>query len=749
MKGIAQFTVVGAVCLLALASGAAAAVPHQMHYQGHLTDEEGQPLDTVISMTFTIYDDRIAGLPWWTETQDSVSVTAGLFTVLLGWVNPLSDTVFVDPFRWLGITVGDDPEISPRTELVTVPWAFRVATVDGASGGMINSGMEVLGNVDAGGFSIGGVPLGTSSDSYWSQIDSNIFYNLGNVGIGTTTPAEALDVQGNLHASGALMSGSSITIDGTTDQITSTSGTIDFDDENVVTLGTATIGPGNTNTGTYCFVAGSGNSASELYSTVGGGNENNASGNWSTISGGRLNIASVSATVGGGVSNEAEGWWGTVGGGANNLATGEYSTVGGGGYNQAVAPWAGVLSGWFNFSGRLDDDTAAFVGGGYNNVVAAKYATVGGGYQNRVNGSYSAILGGYADTIGASADYSYLFGIRSRLDEDSTFMVDMPHIFLQGEIWQANSDGDTICELSSFSTGGGFIGTYGLNGNLNTALTIVDIGDEDHGGVGVANEDGEWRAKMYSDPYYTGDRGVVETYGPNGNINIKLWNALVDEDAGCVSVADAAGEYRGHFLVTDDSAGLLTLRGPNDYLNVVLRNVEGDPNSGSMGVCDNDGWMRAEMFVDEYGQGIVAGDQKSFRVPNPNQPGTDIWYCSLEGPEAAAYVRGTGHLVNGRASVTLPDHFTAVASSKGITVQVTPLSGDSKGLAVVEKGTDRFAVRELNNGGGTYDFDFMVTAVRKGHEDYQVIRPSIESRPVDRGATKEESPVQLMKRPGR
>jgi hypothetical protein len=90
-----------------------------------------------------------------------------------------------------------------------------------------------------------------------------------------------------------------------------------------------------------------------------------------------------------------------------------------------------------------------------------------------------------------------------------------------------------------------------------------------------------------------------------------------------------------------------------------------------------------------------------------------------------------------------------VPSSQGITVQVTPLSGESKGLAVVEKSTDRFAVRELNNGSGSYDFDFMVTAVRKGHEDYRVIRASMKAQSIDRGAAGNDLPVQLMEKSGR
>ncbi|MDI6792948.1 MAG: tail fiber domain-containing protein [bacterium] len=60
------------------------------------------------------------------------------------------------------------------------------------------------------------------------------------MGIGTTSPGEKLDVAGNIHASGSIVSGSSITIDGATDKITASGGTLSFDDENLVTTGTVT-----------------------------------------------------------------------------------------------------------------------------------------------------------------------------------------------------------------------------------------------------------------------------------------------------------------------------------------------------------------------------------------------------------------------------------------------------------------------------------------------------------------------------
>jgi hypothetical protein len=81
-------------------------------------------------------------------------------------------------------------------------------------------------------------------------------------------------------------------------------------------------------------------------------------------------------------------------------------------------------------------------------------------------------------------------------------------------------------------------------------------------------------------------------------------------------------------------------------------------------------------------------------------------------------------LINGRAVITLPEHFTAVAVEATMTVQLTPRSADSLGLASVEKSLTGIVVRELFNGTGTYEFDYIVMAVRRGHENYEPIRPA-------------------------
>ena len=197
-----------------------------------------------------------------------------------------------------------------------------------------------------------------------------------------------------------------------------------------------------------------------------------------------------------------------------------------------------------------------------------------------------------------------------------------------------------------------------------------------------------------------GGGGVILTRGPNGKYNVALATHLGNANAGGVVVFDA---------------------NQNQVASVGF-NEDGLPRIA----VTHDGYDLARMDVYKDGdvyKGYVQADVKNFRIPNPKQPGTDIVYASIEGPEAAAYVRGTAKLVNGSAIVTLPDHFSSIVTEKDMTTQVTPLSAKSLGLAVVEKSSSRFVVKELQGGTGSYEFDWEVKSIRKGHEDYKVVRP--------------------------
>jgi hypothetical protein len=136
------FLFIGLTTVL-LSSFATAEVPHLINYQGHLTNDSGEPLDAIVSMVFTIYDDSTGGTVKWTETNPSVTAVNGVFSVQLGSVILIPDSVFNGSDRWLGTTVGGDPEISPRARLISVGFAYRVSTVDGAKAGTLSGGLII------------------------------------------------------------------------------------------------------------------------------------------------------------------------------------------------------------------------------------------------------------------------------------------------------------------------------------------------------------------------------------------------------------------------------------------------------------------------------------------------------------------------------------------------------------------------------------------------------------------------------
>ena len=119
--------------ILVFFSGAIAA-PEIINYQGRLL-QNGVPLttDTPIPITFSIFPEEsdTGSSPVWQETQD-VYVQNGTFSVKLGAINPLVQTLFDDTAGeyWLEITI-DGETLSPRQRLTSVPFAINAASLDG------------------------------------------------------------------------------------------------------------------------------------------------------------------------------------------------------------------------------------------------------------------------------------------------------------------------------------------------------------------------------------------------------------------------------------------------------------------------------------------------------------------------------------------------------------------------------------------------------------------------------------------
>lgn len=165
-----------AIILVLVCGSVDAQVPRLLNYQGRLTSA-ATPVDTAVSITFTLYADSTGAATVWTETHPAVLVDDGLFAVLLGSVTPLPPGVFSDSSRYLGVKVGDDPESRPLSRITAAAYALKAARADTASYAESTSGGG-SGWTDDGSV----VRLTTASDK---------------IGIGTATPANMVHIVGS------------------------------------------------------------------------------------------------------------------------------------------------------------------------------------------------------------------------------------------------------------------------------------------------------------------------------------------------------------------------------------------------------------------------------------------------------------------------------------------------------------------------------------------------------------------------
>jgi hypothetical protein len=222
--------------------------------------------------------------------------------------------------------------------------------------------------------------------------------------------------------------------------------------------------------------------------------------------------------------------------------------------------------------------------------------------------------------------------------------------------------------------------------------------------------------------------GAISVLGPAGGQLVVLSGSSGDPNSGCIGVTDHGGAYHAA-MYSENGKGHISVLSPNGRPMVDLT-ASADLNSGYIGVTDYTGIPLAAIYV-QNGKGYITANVKQFCVHHPERSDMDIVYACLEGPEAAAYVRGTARLANGQCTIPLPDHFVCVASTETMTVHVTPLSSDSLGLAVIKKEPESVVVKELNGGKGNYQFDWEVKCIRKGHEEYQPVRAR-DKRPLPR-----------------
>jgi len=107
--------------------------PALISYQGYLAAQDGTPVaDGDYPLKFAIYDAETGGVKIWEETQNSVNVAGGFFSVLLGNGScstgcPLGASTFAGATRYLQVSLdlGSGFVDFPRQPLVSVPYALQ------------------------------------------------------------------------------------------------------------------------------------------------------------------------------------------------------------------------------------------------------------------------------------------------------------------------------------------------------------------------------------------------------------------------------------------------------------------------------------------------------------------------------------------------------------------------------------------------------------------------------------------------
>lgn len=136
------------IIAIILSSQLALAQQATFNSQGVLREASGRAVeDGEYQLTFKIYNCESCTdtpNPLWTESHPAVDVKNGVFSVDLGTVNPFN--IGFDETYWLGVTVGNDSEMQPRTRLTSAPYALSLW---GADNKFPSSGTVEMGRDDA------------------------------------------------------------------------------------------------------------------------------------------------------------------------------------------------------------------------------------------------------------------------------------------------------------------------------------------------------------------------------------------------------------------------------------------------------------------------------------------------------------------------------------------------------------------------------------------------------------------------
>ena len=353
-------------------------------YQGQLTNQ-GAPHQGTVSMIFTLWDQASGGAQIGEPWAASVGVENGLFMT----------EVYIANADWSGerfLQIAVDGDILPVRHRITAT-PFSIRSFEGGGGG----------------------------NGPWSISGSNIHYTAGNVGIGTATTPERLNVTGNIALTGwlghNLPAGTPLTFVASNQTAMRFVGGGDapnalggFFQNQMQTNANGNVIAGGGRAGSINQIDGN-------YSVIGGGAGNFVNATESVVGGGFENSiqnGSERSVIGGGYSNVVTADWGFIGGGWSNLVAADYGAVVGGQVNliqptaahsfigggtlntisQGSSPALGVYSAIAGGENNRIHNNRSFIGAGENNLVDNNRGFIGAGSGNEVTGGNAVVVGG-------------------------------------------------------------------------------------------------------------------------------------------------------------------------------------------------------------------------------------------------------------------------------------------------------------------------------------------------------------------
>jgi hypothetical protein len=742
--------------ILIISTNSWADIPKRINFQGVLKDTLGNPVpDGNYSLTFRIYDSSGGGNILWQEGQ-LVSVRGGIFTLLLGSAIPIPESVFNDSLRWVGVQVGSDPEISPRRQLVSSPYAY---VADFAQ----NAGK--LGGTDESNFvrRIGPDSVKTSTGNALKVQSSGSSPNDMSGIIGRADNSGANDAYGGSFVGMATGTGRGYGITGYGE----TNSPLAAYGANAVGTSTST-GPAygglfqatDLGTGEHYGVKAEGFAASN--STTYGlyGNASNTStgdavgGYFTTANTGTGTHYAVWGEGFGASSNTVFGVNGVAQNTSNGPAIGGYF----GTFSNGTGGHTGVFGDAFGSSGAttygvqgLANNTSS--GGAYGGLFTTTYSGTG---------SHYAV---YGEGQGASSSPAH--GVFGLADNTSTGLAFGGRFFTTSSGTGSHYGVDGAGFSSSTSPAFGCSG-YAENTSSGPAygghFTATTSGTGSHYGI-KAESYGSTNAVPQ---YLHGVEAVAQHIGngfPTGgyfhansvsgtSVGLRasgIANSSVNDAFGVIGTAansSTRDAYGGEFTagpgsgyqigVLASATGSGSLAAYGCYSNFVWNTSTGNAYAGYFEAYDSGSgtpygvygkapvvgwasWAQGDLGVSNnayiYNNLFVTGTKSAaVRIGNGEYRAL---YC-MESPENWFEDFGGGKLVNGSTTVLIDPTFSQTVNTQlEYRVYLTP-EGDCNGLYVANKTGTSFQVRELKGGQSNISFSYRIVAKRKGFENLRM-----------------------------